>query len=94
MVERLLQILRSYVCTQADWEKFLPLVLFAYRTSVHMSTGVSPFELMFGQSAQNFSLTLPSAFYPQSYSTNLHSKTSQLYEFVETNVLTTSKHFI
>ena len=54
MVERfnrsLLQMLRGYVTDQADWEKFLPLMLFAYRTSAHSSTGVSPFELMFGRS--------------------------------------------
>ena len=37
MVERfnrtLLQMLRAYVREQADWERFLPLVLFAYRTA-------------------------------------------------------------
>ena len=51
MVERfnrsLLQMLRAYVCHESDWEKFLPLVMFAYRTSPHTSTGASPFDLMF-----------------------------------------------
>ena len=42
MVERfnrsLLQMLRAYVCYESDWEKFLPLVMFAYRTSPHTCT--------------------------------------------------------
>ena len=34
---------------QDNWDIFLEGVLFAYRTSVHKSTGVPPFEIMFGQ---------------------------------------------
>ena len=53
MVERfnrsLLQMLRSYVENEADWERHLPLVLYAYRTSVHSSTGIEPYVLMFGR---------------------------------------------
>ena len=53
MVERLnrslLQMLRTYVTDRADWESLLPLMLFAYRTAVHSSTGATPFELMFGR---------------------------------------------
>ena len=53
MVERLnrslLQLLRTYVTHEDDWERHLPLVLYAYRTAPHTSTGVSPFELMFGR---------------------------------------------
>ena len=48
MIERmnqsLLQLLRSYVDKQDDWEQYLPLVLHAYRTSVYTSTGVFPFH--------------------------------------------------
>ena len=40
MVERfnrtLLQLLRAYVDQQNEWEKYLPLALYAYRTSTHM----------------------------------------------------------
>ena len=46
----LLQMLRAYV-DQNDWEQYLPFVLYAYRIAVHTSTGVSPFELMFGRCA-------------------------------------------
>ena len=45
----LLQMLRTYVDKQADWEQHLPLVLYAYRTSVHSSTGIEPYVLMFGR---------------------------------------------
>ena len=52
MVERfnrsLLQLLRAYVDTKSEWKHF-PLVLYAYRTSTHSSTGVSPFLLMYGR---------------------------------------------
>ena len=34
---------------QTDWDTHLDGVLFAYRTSVHKSTGFSPFEIMFGR---------------------------------------------
>ena len=51
MVERfnrsLLQLLRSYVERNEDWERYLPLVLYAYRTAVHSSLNVSPFLLMY-----------------------------------------------
>ena len=32
-----------------DWDKFLPAVLFAYRQTIHESTGYSPCQLMFGR---------------------------------------------
>jgi len=47
----LLQLLRAYVEHHSNWEQCLPLVLYTYRTAIHLSTGVSPFELMYGHSA-------------------------------------------
>ena len=38
----LLQLLRAYVDEQTNWEQYLPLVLYAYRTSVHSSTQMWP----------------------------------------------------
>ena len=34
------------------WDLHLPTILLAYRTSVHETTGVTPFELMFGREAR------------------------------------------
>ena len=34
---------------QHDWDLFIPMVLLAYRSSVHSSTGFSPNRLMFGR---------------------------------------------
>ena len=45
----LLQLLPCYVETEDDWEKFLPMLMFAYCTAAHSSTNLSPFELMFGR---------------------------------------------
>ena len=32
-----------------DWDDLLPAVMIAYRSSVHESTGFSPYQLMFGE---------------------------------------------
>ena len=34
-----------------DWDDHLPLALFAYRSSVHSSSGVSPFKAIYGGEA-------------------------------------------
>jgi hypothetical protein len=34
-----------------NWDEYIDSVLFAYRTSVHASTGFTPFELVFGRQA-------------------------------------------
>jgi len=87
MVERLnrslLQLLRVYVDTQEEWERYLPLVLFAYRTAVHASTGVSPFTLMFGRPPQITDLSIPTAFDSGSYQAQLQAKLAELQDFVE-----------
>ena len=54
MVER---FKRVYVDAQSDWERYLPLVLYAYRTSVHASTGISPFVLMLGRHPRSIGIS-------------------------------------
>ena len=35
---------------QADWDTHLPILLMAYRTAIHGSTGFTPFHILFGRS--------------------------------------------
>ena len=90
MVERLnrsiLQMLRAYVETKEEWEQHLPLVLYAYRTAVHSSTGLSPFQLMYGRTPQLTAFSEPHAFDPTSYQTYLQTKLAEIRDFVETNL--------
>ena len=41
----ILQMLRSYVTKETDWEQYLLLIMYAYCTTVHSSTQKSPFQL-------------------------------------------------
>ena len=96
MVERfnrsLLQMLRAYVQEEADWERFLPLVLYAYRTAVHSSTGFAPFELMFGRIPQKPVVHPHTAHDPSSYHDQLQAKLAQLRDFVETYIAESAHH--
>ena len=54
MVERFnrtcLMMLSMFVNDRRDnWHELLPFIMHAYRTSVHESTGYSPFRLMMGE---------------------------------------------
>ena len=95
MVERfnrsLLQLLRCYVDSEDDWERYLPLLLYAYRTTQHSSTGVSPFQLMFGRPLQSASFQQSIAFDPGTYSSHLQDKLASLQDLVHTN-LTANVH--
>ena len=45
-----LNMLSAFVCDRAnDWDDHLPYVLMAYRSSVHSSTGCTPFVMVHGQ---------------------------------------------
>ena len=89
MVERfnrtLLQLLRSYVESQSDWECYLPLILYAYRTAAHSSTGVSPFMMMYGRSHSFSQLTHANAFDSSTYPGHL-AKLAELRDFVESEL--------
>ena len=44
------QMLACYVAdSQKDWDKYLPKLAFAYNTAVHHTTGVTPFEVIYGR---------------------------------------------
>ena len=42
-------MLRCYTEESYDLEENLPLVLLIYRTTKHATTGISPFQIMFGR---------------------------------------------
>ena len=81
----LLQMMHTYVSGEADWEPYLHL-MFAYRTAIHSSTGVPPFELMFGRPPGIFDLPSHDAFNTGTYPYVLCSKLAQLQDIVKTNV--------
>ena len=94
MVERfnrsLLQLLRTYVDTESDWEKHLLLVLYAYRTATHASTDVSPHILMFGRQPHSAVFEAPCGFEPMSYQFHLRDKLVKLRDFVESQLIMSS----
>ena len=53
LVERINQTLKSMLCRFAgeegkEWDKIIPYILFAYREVPQATTGISPFQLLFG----------------------------------------------
>ena len=78
MVERfnrsLLQLLRTYVEKQEDWEQHLPLALYAYKTTTHTSTGMSPFQLMYKRHPQPNTLTPSRGYKATSYQAVLRQR--------------------
>ena len=91
MVERfnrsLLQLLRTYVEKQEDWEQHLPLVLYAYRTTTHIPTGMSPFQLMYGRHPQPNTLTPSRGYEATSYQAVLQAKMAELQDLVEAHIV-------
>ena len=89
MVERfnrsLLQLLRTYVEKREGWKKYLPLALFAYRTVVHSSTGVTPFMLMYGREPSSGICTSPMGHEVHEFPAVLQSKLAKLRDLVETH---------
>ena len=85
LVERfnrsLLQLLHSFVQSEPDWERYLPLVLYAYRTARHTSTSVSPFQLMFGRHPK-VPETTGGAFDTHSYQSDLCAKLAEFQDLV------------
>ena len=56
MVERfnrtILGMLSAFVCEEGtNWDEQLPYVLLAYRSSVHASTGATPYSMLYGREA-------------------------------------------
>ena len=56
----LLSLLRTLTERQSDSEDHLQLLLFAYRTSQHSTTKLSPYEVLFGWNPPSLQLPSPS----------------------------------
>ena len=93
LVERmnrsLLSLLRTLTERQSDWEDHLQLLLFAYRTSQHSTTKLSPYEVLFGRNPPSLQLPSPPTSTspdPGDYSCQLQRKLMDLWEIVEANM--------
>ena len=82
----------NYVDRNEDWEHYLPLLLYAYRTATHSPTGVSPFVLMYGCESKKAQFNPNTAFDISSYQAHLQRKLAELHDFVELN-LSQAAHF-
>ena len=94
LVERmnrsLLSLLCAFVEKEYSWEDHLQLLLFAYRTTKHSTTGLSPFEVLFGSnppSLQIPDLTTSVIPEPCEYSQCLKRKLLELREMEEANIV-------
>ena len=94
LVERmnrsLLNLLRTFVQNEGDWEQHLQLLLYIYRTTKHSSTGLSPYEILFGQNPP--SLHIPNfrattILDPGEYHHELQKKLLELRELVDSNIV-------
>eukprot|EP00731_Ephydatia_muelleri_P005310 Em0002g1486a len=95
MVERLnrslLQLLRTYAQRQDDWEKHLSLVLYAYRTATHSSTGTSPFQLMYGRQPKSSTFSSFTGYDAMQYQETLQAKLAELQDLVEAHIVESAK---
>ena len=90
MIRSLLTILRSFVDREEDWEKHLQLLLFIYRTTKHATTGLSPYEVLFGCNPSVLQIpNLPGPVVPDpaEYSAALKRKLYVLRELIEANTV-------
>ena len=62
------------------------VALFAYRTTIHHSTGVSPFEMMYGRKPCKDTLPSLTGYEVQDYQTMLKDKLAELRDFVEVEI--------
>lgn len=75
----LVEMLSMYVSShQKDWDTYLPYVLYAYRTSVHATTGETPFYLLYGRDAWNPSDLLECEIQQQQLNVSIEEYKSEL----------------
>ncbi|KAK3083233.1 hypothetical protein FSP39_017411 [Pinctada imbricata] len=106
MIERgnrtITSMLSAYVSIgQKDWDVWLPVLMMAYRSAVHSSTGVTPYKMMFGRETTlpiDLALGRPSKSPEQGekvkdleYVGNLEEKLSEIHEFARKRLKVTSE---
>ena len=102
MIERFNQtveeMLSKYISEdQRDWDRYLPLMMLAYRTSTHDSTGFSPSLLFMGREPRTPLDMLvgtppqesPTISYPD-YVTNMRTKMHQVHELARDKLMAAS----
>ena len=81
------QLLRTYVEQEMDWERLLPLVLYAYRTTIHSSMWTSPFVLVFSRHPESPDFNNLTGYDSTSYQNHILSKMAALKDLVEANLV-------
>ena len=90
MNRTLLSLLCTYTESHGDWEEHLQLLLFAYRTTKHSSTKLSPHEVLYGYNPPSLFVhtsNMPEPMDPAKYRTVLCKKLLELRELVESNTM-------
>ena len=85
----LLELLRTYTQRQDDWGKHIPLVLYAYRTATHCSTGTPPFLLilLYGRQSKSSAFSSFTGYDALQYHETLQAKLAELQDLVEPHIV-------
>ena len=92
----LMNYVRAYAENYDDWDQLLPFAIFAYNTSIHNATKVTPFELVFGKIARTPS-SFPSYEKLETYGQYLQEFISRLTEIrnmTASNLIKVKQNFI
>ena len=90
MNRSILNLLHGLVHKVEDWEEYLQLLLYLYRTTKHATTGLSPYEILFGSNPPHLNIPtsgMISHLDPPDYSSLIQGKLLELGEFVEANTI-------
>ena len=91
LVERMnrsmLNLLRTFVQQEGDWEQHLQLLLYKYRTTKHTSTGLSLHKILFGHNPPSIHIPNFWAIDPNEYCYQLQKELLELRELVGANIV-------